>query len=75
MLAFTFYTVCDTNLFLDAFCKNWRTFPEAFEILIALLVSAHSADFCVEEGPNWNLLGWLTAATKSILYVGKTELD
>ena len=57
MLAFTFYTVCDTNLFLDAFCKNWRTFPEASEILIALLVSAHSADFCVEEGPNWNLLG------------------
>lgn len=57
MLAFTFYTACDTNLFLDMFFKNWRTFPEAFEILIALLVSAHSADFRVEECPNWNLLG------------------
>ena len=57
MLAFTFYTACDTNFFLDMFFKNWRTFPEAFEILIALLVSAHSADFRVEECPNWNLLG------------------
>ena len=57
MLAFTFYTACDTNLFLDMFFKNWRTFPEAFEILIALLVSALSADFRVEECPNWNLLG------------------
>lgn len=57
ILAFAFYTACDANLFLDMFYKNWRTFPEAFEILSALLVSAHSADFCVEEGPNWNLLG------------------
>lgn len=37
--------------------KTGETFPEAFEILIALLVSAHSADFCVEKCPNWNLLG------------------
>lgn len=57
MLAFTFYTASDTNLFLDMFYKKWRTFPEAFEILTALLVSAHSADVCVEEYPNWNLLG------------------